>query len=444
MIDPATAQLGLSVGSKLLGGLFGGKSKAKAAKKASKAQQAAALRQEALAREYDARTQKQTEPYRAYGESSTNKLSDYLGIDSVSNDYKNADSDYSTAKAKYDALISAPKSKDIKAQPALDAKIANAKAALDASQSKLTGTTKNNARSDSFGSLLKPYKDNGPYVDNSQFNDRQFVDSNPITAPQNADLLQSSVTPETLRSFTENDLNNDVVYKKGLQFGLDQGVQGLNNRALATGSFDSGAALKELTRYGNDYGETKAAGAQQRFMGDKAFSFDSRQNDKSFRLNALNDDRNFRYGDFTDSKNFDYNKFNQDRAFNYGNFTDNRNFNENSFNNNRTFTLGALTGGVDTGQRAVGQSAGTMATALGGKTDAISGGANARSAGLIRQGDNKANMFGQFADALSGPSTFGDLYKTGRIDERGGLGGNVRPSPSYGGNVSPGIQYPRY
>jgi uncharacterized RmlC-like cupin family protein len=41
------------------------------------------------------------------------------------------------------------------------------------------------------------------------------------------------------------------------------------------GGYDSGATLKALMRFGNDYGETKAAGAQQRFMGDKGFTYDA-------------------------------------------------------------------------------------------------------------------------------------------------------------------------
>lgn len=311
----------IGVGSKIVGGLFGGKSKAKAAKKASKAQQAAALRQEALAREFDARTQKQTEPYRQFGESSTSKLSDYLGMDTVSNDYKSADSDYNSAKTTFDSLSSQPKLNKRKQQVILDAKIASAKTRLDASKLKLDGTTKNNARSDSFGSLLKP--------------------------------------------FSQDDLNKDVVYNNGLKFGLDQGTQALNNRSLATGNFDSGAALKELTRYANDYGETKAGGAQQRFMGDKGFTYD------------------------------------------------------------------ALSGGIHTGQNAVGQSASTMGAALGARTEAIGGGANAKSAGFIRQGENSANMYGQFADAIGGIN-FGDLFKRRNY---GDIGGNVTKDFSYGGKT---------
>lgn len=78
-----------------------------------------------------------------------------------------------------------------------------------------------------------------------------------------------------LRSFTLADLNADVVYNKGLEFGKNEGLKALERRQLALGGFDSGSAVKAATRFANDYGETKAAGAQQRFMGDKAFTLNS-------------------------------------------------------------------------------------------------------------------------------------------------------------------------
>ena len=70
------------------------------------------------------------------------------------------------------------------------------------------------------------------------------------------------------RKFTANDLNNDPVYQSGLQFGLDEGTKGINNQAAANGGLLSGATLKALTRYGNDYGSTKANESYNRFNTD--------------------------------------------------------------------------------------------------------------------------------------------------------------------------------
>jgi len=67
------------------------------------------------------------------------------------------------------------------------------------------------------------------------------------------------------RQFTADDLAKDVPYTTGLQFGLDEGAKGINNMAAATGSQLSGATLKALTRFGNNYATTKAGEASNRF-----------------------------------------------------------------------------------------------------------------------------------------------------------------------------------
>lgn len=66
------------------------------------------------------------------------------------------------------------------------------------------------------------------------------------------------------KKFSQDDLNNDVVYQNGLKFGLDTGTNAIENRARASGSSDSGSVLKALLQYGNDYGTTKANDAYNR------------------------------------------------------------------------------------------------------------------------------------------------------------------------------------
>lgn len=68
-----------------------------------------------------------------------------------------------------------------------------------------------------------------------------------------------------LRNFSAADLEADPVYQSGLKFGLDQGTGAINQRAIAGGGYDSGATLKALTRYANDYGSTKANESYNRF-----------------------------------------------------------------------------------------------------------------------------------------------------------------------------------
>ena len=68
-----------------------------------------------------------------------------------------------------------------------------------------------------------------------------------------------------VKPFDSTDLANDPVYNSGLDFGLKQGIGGINARAIQSGGYDSGATLKELTRYANDYGSTKANDSFNRY-----------------------------------------------------------------------------------------------------------------------------------------------------------------------------------
>lgn len=61
-------------------------------------------------------------------------------------------------------------------------------------------------------------------------------------------------------SFTGDDLQNDPGYK----FGLDQGTQGIERGQAARGNFLSGAAMKELNRFNQDYAGTKFDNAYNR------------------------------------------------------------------------------------------------------------------------------------------------------------------------------------
>jgi hypothetical protein len=99
-----------------------------------------------------------------------------------------------------------------------------------------------------------------------------------------------------LARFTKDDLADDVVYNTGLQFGLDEGLKGLNRRAASGGSYDSGATLKALTRYANDYGTTKAEGAYGRFMNDKNTTYNFLSGQQNMGLNATGSNQSLNTG----------------------------------------------------------------------------------------------------------------------------------------------------
>ena len=97
--------------------------------------------------------------------------------------------------------------------------------------------------------------------DNAPFRETGLAANNKLTELMNSGQFG--------RRFTQADMNADPVYQNGLQFGLDQGTQGINRQAAAGGNFLSGATLKALTRFGNDYGSTKANESYNRFNTDQ-------------------------------------------------------------------------------------------------------------------------------------------------------------------------------
>jgi hypothetical protein len=100
-----------------------------------------------------------------------------------------------------------------------------------------------------------------------------YVDHGMAEGRQGFKLGEFAPTSDSplLRKFTSEDLNADPVYNSGLQFGLDEGRKAIERRANAPGGSgnDSGATLKALTRFGNDYGSQKAEGAYGRFVGNQ-------------------------------------------------------------------------------------------------------------------------------------------------------------------------------
>ena len=74
---------------------------------------------------------------------------------------------------------------------------------------------------------------------------------------------------ELNKKFTIADFMDDPVTKLGYQSGLDLGTQAIDRMAGARRSRNSGATLKELTRFGTDYTGQKAGESYNRFYGDQ-------------------------------------------------------------------------------------------------------------------------------------------------------------------------------
>lgn len=199
------------------------------------------------------------------------------------------------------------------AKSAADSQAASAKDALELTKAQYqdtqnninpylqNGTAANNKLAYMLGLSTSPTKyagQNGETQDN--FNEAAYLAANPDVADKSkwgqsawdhyqmygknegrafqylndpsADQAAAEADPvygSLLKKFDANDLANDVVYNSGLKFGLDQGTNAINQRALQSGNYDSGATLKALTQYANDYGSTKANEAYTRYNQDQ-------------------------------------------------------------------------------------------------------------------------------------------------------------------------------
>jgi hypothetical protein len=116
-----------------------------------------------------------------------------------------------------------------------------------------------------YGSLLRPYR-----------NGEEF-DSGPAF------------------SFTGENLASDP----GYQFGLNQGTQGIERGQASRGNFLSGAAMKELSRFNEDYAGTKFNDAYNRNLSTYSTNLNRRQNEWNTNLGAYNQNRNTIYNFLT-------------------------------------------------------------------------------------------------------------------------------------------------
>ena len=89
-------------------------------------------------------------------------------------------------------------------------------------------------------------------------------------------------------SFTGQDLATEP----GYQFGLNQGTQGIERGQASRGNFLSGAAMKELARFNEDYAGTKFNEAYNRALGTYNTNLGARERAWNTNLNSYNDNRN--------------------------------------------------------------------------------------------------------------------------------------------------------
>lgn len=96
-----------------------------------------------------------------------------------------------------------------------------------------------------------------------------------------------SQRPEFSKKFSTEDFWNDPVIKASYQAGLDQGTKALKNAAPLTTGLDSGAALKELTKFGTDYTAQRAGESYGRFSNDQEAAYRRATTDQGNQFNRL-------------------------------------------------------------------------------------------------------------------------------------------------------------
>jgi len=245
--------VGAAIGAagSLAGGMMGGDSAEDAAEAQAEAAQAAIEEQRRLAE----RTNKQTLTYRQSGNRANRMLADLMGLGSVNPEYEAAKKEYNKAKGELESLTSGSASSSASSSGRYINPLAQ-------------------------GVAIHPWMD----MANGSGSADQALISDARRRMQEAEALMSSLPKDAPRSenfgsllanFSEDDLANDVVYNSGLQFGLDEGMKAIERRAASNGGLDSGATLKAAMQYGNDYASTKAAGAYDRFMNDKGFTYNT-------------------------------------------------------------------------------------------------------------------------------------------------------------------------
>jgi hypothetical protein len=102
---------------------------------------------------------------------------------------------------------------------------------------------------------------------------------------QNAALQADPTYGSLLRAYRNGEdfsfTGKDLATEPGYQFGLNQGTQGIERGQAARGNFLSGAAMKELSRFNEDYAGTKFNDA-----------FNRAQSTWNTNLGAYNDNKN--------------------------------------------------------------------------------------------------------------------------------------------------------
>lgn len=261
---PAAAAVAVVAGSAM---------SANASSKASKAQAASAREATELQREQYNQTREDNRGYRERGDAAGNKLQYLMGLSGGtgggvggSSPYKTVDQFREELLAKQGGGLTGPNDPGWQWEGVTTGADGQP---IEWIRGKPHRMTMNGAEDYSYTALDELPKSQSQQADidaqaQAMFDQQEAQRQQADAAAQNDPAYGS-----LMRKFTMADRDADPVYQSGLEFGLNEGTKAINNRAGAGGAFLSGATLKALTRFGNDYGSTKAGEARNRFVSDQ-------------------------------------------------------------------------------------------------------------------------------------------------------------------------------
>lgn len=228
--------------------------------------------------------------------------------------------------------------------------------------------------------------------------------------------LDAGVAPggDLVRRFSQSDLEADPVYNNGLKFGLDQGKDAINARSLMAGNYDSGATLKALTRFGNDYGTTKAEGSYNRFTGDQNNTYNRLMGVTNVGQNATNAENTLGFNTASNIANQG-----NSMATTVGNFRDNNasriagqgNALATTAGGFRTGTANSIATGLNTSAT---NDANIRIGANNNIVQLLTGMGNARGAASIATGNNFSNAATGVGNYLTGSATLDRILAANR------------------------------
>jgi len=245
-----------SVAGPVLGGLLGSRS----AKKAAKQQQEAAQQGLAAQKEMYEQSRADLAPYRGTGAAANSRLSYLLGLEGGGNPaVAQAQSAYDQAQQRYNALASSSRVPegwrfDNSGTGATQGGSSGGYRRLDAS-----GNTE--WMDPQLAGMYSGGGSSGGGASTAELDAARSA----LDAAKAQPWTPGSDYGSLMEKFTGQKLYDDP----GYQFRLDEGLKGMQNTGAARGMQLSGAQMKGLNRYGQDYASNEFNAARNRWVGDQ-------------------------------------------------------------------------------------------------------------------------------------------------------------------------------